>query len=126
VPDSIYASGEETLEREASMGRGKKYQTEQVGNVLHQIEVAIENEEWNEQASRGVGSAEQMYHRSRKECTGLHVDQPRHRTEVEQENAKLKHLVAELSLDKRKRPEFLSITHKLYSDHDAQFYVGES
>ena len=26
----------------------------------------------------------------------------------------------------RKRPEFLSITHKLHSDHDAQFYVGES
>ena len=25
-----------------------------------------------------------------------------------------------------KRPEFLSITHKLHSDHDAQFYVGES
>jgi hypothetical protein len=28
--------------------------------------------------------------------------------------------------DHRKRPEFLSITHKLHSDHDAQFYVGES
>jgi hypothetical protein len=26
----------------------------------------------------------------------------------------------------RKRLKFLSITHKLHSDHDAQFYVGES
>jgi len=25
----------------------------------------------------------------------------------------------------RRRPVFLSITHKLHSDHDAQFYVGE-
>jgi hypothetical protein len=28
--------------------------------------------------------------------------------------------------ESRKRPDLLSITHKLHSDHDAQFYVGES
>ena len=34
--------------------------------------------------------------------------------------------LAGLHSELSKRPEFLSITHKLHSDHDAQFYVGES
>jgi hypothetical protein len=35
-------------------------------------------------------------------------------------------LVRAASGEVRKRSKFLSITHKLHSDHDAQFYVGES
>ena len=43
---------------------------------------------------------EQTYFRWRKEYRGLQVDQARRLSELEQENAKLKRLVAELSLDK--------------------------
>ena len=38
----------------------------------------------------------------------------------------LAHTNGQFCLLYRKRPEFLSITHKLDSDHDSEFYVGES
>ena len=43
---------------------------------------------------------EQTYFRWRKEYGGLQVDQAKRLKELEQENAKLKRLVANLSLDK--------------------------
>ncbi len=48
----------------------------------------------------GAHITEQTYYRWRKEYGGLQVDQARRLKELEQENAKLKRLVAELSLDK--------------------------
>jgi len=82
------------------MGRGKRYQPEQVVNLLRQIEVAVANGKATEQSCREAGIVEQTYYRWRKEYGGLHVDQARRLKELEQENAKLKRLVAELSLDK--------------------------
>ena len=52
------------------------------------------------QACKEAGITEQTYYRWRKEYGGLQVDQARRLKELEQENAKLKRLVAELSLDK--------------------------
>jgi len=43
---------------------------------------------------------EQAYYRWRKEYGGWRVDQTRRLKELEQENAKLKRLVSELSLEK--------------------------
>jgi len=43
---------------------------------------------------------EQTYFRWRKEYGGLQIDQAKRLKELEQENAKLKRLVANLSLDK--------------------------
>ena len=43
---------------------------------------------------------EQTYYRWRKEYGGLKMDQARRLKELEQENAKLKRLVSELSLEK--------------------------
>ena len=37
----------------------------------------------------------------------------------------LRALIQQGTTARSKRPEFLSITHKLHSDHDAQLYVGE-
>ena len=48
----------------------------------------------------GSGIVERTYFRWRKEYGGLQVDQARRLKELEQENSKLKRLVAELSLDK--------------------------
>jgi cell division protein FtsB len=51
---------------------------------------------------RGTSSiTEQTYYRWRKEYGGLKVDQAKRLKELEQENLKLKRLVAELSLDKQ-------------------------
>ena len=83
------------------MGRGKKYQPEQVVNLLRQIEVAIANGKTTALACKEAGIVEQTYFRWRKEYGGLQVDQAKRLKELEQENSKLKRLVAELSLDKQ-------------------------
>jgi len=51
-------------------------------------------------ACRIGGITEQTYYRWRKEYGGLQVDQAQRLKELEQENGKLKRLVAELSLAK--------------------------
>lgn len=50
-----------------------------------------------DQACRDAGIVEQTYYRWRKEYGGLQVDQAKRLKELEQENAKLKRLVSELS-----------------------------
>ena len=82
------------------MGKAKKHTPEQIVNILRQIEVAVSNGKTAPMASREAGITEQTYYRWRKEYGGLQVDQARRLKELEQENAKLKRLVAELSLDK--------------------------
>ena len=52
------------------------------------------------QACKEAEIVEQTYYRWRKEFGGLKVDQARRLKELEQENAKLKRLVANLSLEK--------------------------
>ena len=53
------------------MGRGKKYQPEQVVNLLRQIEVAVANGK----ASKEAGIVKQTFFRWRKKYGGLQVDQ---------------------------------------------------
>jgi putative transposase len=53
------------------MGRGRKYQPEQVVNLLRQIEVAVANGKTTAQASKEAGIVEQTYFRWRKEYGGL-------------------------------------------------------
>jgi len=82
------------------MARGKKHTAEQVVSLLRQIEVAVANGKTTPIACRDSGITEQTYYRWRKEYGGLQVDQARRLKELEQENAKLKRLVSELSLEK--------------------------
>jgi transposase-like protein len=63
--------------------------------------VGIGNGKTHPVACREVGITEQTYYRWRKEYGGLKVDQAKRLKELEQENSKLKRLVAELSLDKQ-------------------------
>ena len=46
------------------MGRGKKYQPEQVVNLLQQIEVAVANGKTTAQACREAGMPQLMHKRS--------------------------------------------------------------
>ncbi len=82
------------------MARGKKHSPEQVVNLLRQIEVAIANRKSTSLACKEAGITDQTYYRWRKEYGGLQVDQARRLKELEQENAKLKRIVANLSLEK--------------------------
>jgi transposase-like protein len=83
------------------MARGKKHTPEQIESLLRQVEVAVASGKTTAQASKEAALTEQTYYRWRKEYGGLQVDQARRLKELEQENAKLKRLVAELSLDKQ-------------------------
>jgi transposase-like protein len=82
------------------MARGKKTTPEQVVDLLWQIEVTIANGKTTPLACKEAGITEQTYYRWRKEYGGLQVNQARRLKELEQENAKLKRLVSELSLEK--------------------------
>ncbi len=89
------------LEREElCMARGKKHTAEQIVNLLRQVEVGVANGKTLPQACKEMEIVEQTYYRWRKEYGGLKVDQARRLKELEQENAKLKRLVSELSLEK--------------------------
>jgi len=83
------------------MGKAKRHSPEQIVNILRQIEVGIANGKTHPVACREAGITEQTYYRWRKEYGGLKVDQAKRLKELEQENLKLKRLVAELSLDKQ-------------------------
>jgi hypothetical protein len=72
---------------------------EQVVNLLRQIEVAVANGKTTAQACKEAEIVEQTYFRWRKEYGGLQIDQAKRLKELEQENGKLKRLVANLSLD---------------------------
>ena len=90
------------------MGRGKKYQPEQVMNLLRQIEVAVANGKTTALACKEATITEQSYYRWRREYGGLQVDQAKRLKELEQENQKLKRLVANLSLDNLVLKDFAS------------------
>ena len=51
------------------------------------------------EASRKIGVTEQTYYRWRREYGGMRIEQARRLKELEKENARLKRLVADLSLD---------------------------
>ena len=82
------------------MARRKRHTPEQVVNLLRQIEVAVANGKTTSLACKEAGITDQTYYRWRKEYGGLQVDQARRLKELEQENAKLKRIVANLSLEK--------------------------
>ena len=70
-------------------------------NLLRQIEEEIANGKTTPQACKEAEITQQTYYRWRKEFGGLKLDQAKRLKELEQENAKLKRLVAELSLEKQ-------------------------
>ena len=79
----------------------EKNKPEQIVTVLRQIEVQIANGKKVPQACKEAGIHTQTYYRWRKEYGGLKLDQARRLKELEKENARLKRLVAELSIEKQ-------------------------
>ena len=80
------------------MGR-RTYTPEQIINKLREAEVLLSQGGTVGEASRKIGVTEQTYYRWRKEYGGMRIEQAKRLKELENENARLKRLVADLSLD---------------------------
>jgi putative transposase len=74
----------------------KRFSVEQIVAVLKQAEMGLSVAE----VIRQVGISEQTFYRWKKQYSGLQSDQVRELKQLQEENARLKRLVAELSLDK--------------------------
>ena len=74
----------------------KRFSVEHIVVVLKQAELGLSVAE----LTRQVGISEQTFYRWKKQYGGLQSDQVRELKVLQDENARLKKLVAELSLDK--------------------------
>jgi transposase-like protein len=77
----------------------KRYTAEQIITKLREAEVELAKGQTTPQVCKKLGISEQTYYRWRKEYGGLRVDQAKRLKQLEHENARLKKLVADLSLD---------------------------
>jgi putative transposase len=74
----------------------KRYSDEQIAFALRQAE----NGTMVEEVCRKLGVSEATFYRWKKQFAGMGVVEIRRLKQLEEENAKLKRLVADLSLDK--------------------------
>ena len=79
---------------------GKGHTAEQIIGKLREVEVLVGQGASQEMACRQVGITLHTFYRWRKEYGGLRLDQAKRLKELEQENKRLKKLVADLTLDK--------------------------
>ena len=81
----------------------KRHSAEEVVNKLRQADVELAKGSTIAAMCKVLGITDQTYFRWRKEYGGLKVDQARRFKELEQENARLKRVVAEQALDMRQQ-----------------------
>jgi transposase-like protein len=77
----------------------KRYTAEEIISQLRTVEIETAKGIGIVDACRKLGSTEQTYYRWKKAYGGLRVDQAKRLKGLEQENVRLKRLVADLSLD---------------------------
>jgi putative transposase len=77
----------------------KRFTAEQIIGFLRQAEVMVGRGSSMEEVLREIDVTANTYYRWRKEYGGLGLDQARRLKDLEQENARLKRVVADLSLD---------------------------
>ena len=77
----------------------KRYTPEQIISKLREAEVLLSQGQTVAQASKQLGVSDQTYYRWRREFGGMRTSQARKLKDLEKENARLKKLVADLSLD---------------------------
>ena len=77
----------------------KAYSPEQIINKLREAEILLSQGATLAVIWKKIGVSDCTYYRWRKEYGGMRVDQAHRLKELEQENSRLKRLVADLSLD---------------------------
>ena len=82
----------------------KRFNVEQIVAVLKQAEAGVSLSE----LIRRVGISEQTFFRWKKQYVGLQVDQVRELKQLQEENSRLKRLVADRTLDKAMLQDVLS------------------
>ena len=90
------------------MPRKRRYSTEQIIRKLREADVLLSQNKSAEEIARLLEISKQTYYRWRKEYGGLNMTQAKKLKELEKENARLKTLVADLSLDNAIIKELLS------------------
>ena len=90
------------------MPRKRRYSTEQVIRKLREADVLLSQGKTAEEIAKELEISKQTYYRWRKEYGGLNMTQAKKLKELEKENARLKTLVADLSLDNAIIKEVLS------------------
>jgi putative transposase len=98
IVDGDFATMDFLNEGGFSMPR-KRYSVEQILSKLREAEVALAQGATTAEVCRNIGVTDQTYYRWRKEYGGLRTDQARRLTELEQENSRLKKLVADQAID---------------------------
>ncbi len=78
----------------------KRHRPEEIVAKLRQVEVLTAQGTAMAEAIRQIGVTEVTYYRWRKEYGGLKTDQVRRIKDLEQENARLRKAISDLTLDK--------------------------
>jgi len=81
------------------MARRKRYTAEQIIGKLRDAEILLSQGMTVIEVAKQLGIAEQTYYRWRREYGGMDVTQAKELKNLQKENAQLKKLVADLSLD---------------------------
>jgi transposase-like protein len=79
----------------------KRFAAEEIINKLREAEVRLAKGETMAQVCKQIGVVEQTFYRWRRAYGGLRIDQVRRLKHLEQENSRLRYVVADLTLDKR-------------------------
>ncbi len=77
----------------------KRYTAEEIINKLHEADVLQSQGKTITEVARQLEISEMTYYKWRKEYGGLRVDQARRLKELEQENGRLRKVVADLAID---------------------------
>jgi len=81
------------------MGR-KRFRVEQIIPLLREAEVVLAKGQSVPTVCKQIGVSDKTYYRWRKEYGGMKMNQAKRLKELEQENARLKRLLADAELDK--------------------------
>jgi putative transposase len=88
------------LDQEEDFVGRQRHTAEQIIGKLREAEVLTSKGMPMEEVLRQLGISDATYYKWRKEYGGLRVDQAKRLKDLEQENTKLKKVVADLVLDK--------------------------
>jgi transposase-like protein len=81
------------------VAKRKRYSVEQIIRMLREAEVETAKGTKVAQVCRKLGITENTYYRWRREYGGLKLDQAKRFKQIEQENARLKRIVADQQID---------------------------
>jgi transposase-like protein len=87
------------MARRTEMAR-KKHKPEEIVAKLRQVDVLVSQGKTMADAVRQIGVTEVTYYRWRQEYGGLKTEQVKRLKDLEQENARLRKAISDLTLDK--------------------------